>query len=148
MRKALLVARREILAWAMFDFANSSYTTVVVTFVFSAVFAQIIAAGPSADLWWGRATMISNGIVFLLSPLVGAIADESGRKKSFLFASYLAWFWLLTRYLAARLSVLSFLTPLFGVLCGVVFLAEPLSGRFAAAALLVAGGIVLVNLRR
>jgi UMF1 family MFS transporter len=34
--------------------------------------------------------MISNGIVFLLSPLVGAIADESGRKKSFLFASYLA----------------------------------------------------------
>src|SRR5690606_16537804 len=33
------------------------------------------------------------------------------------FASYLAWFWLLTRYLAARLSVLSFLTPLFGVLC-------------------------------
>jgi UMF1 family MFS transporter len=83
------VARREILAWAMFDFANSSYTTVVVTFVFSAVFAQIIAAGPAADLWWGRATMISNGIVFLLSPLVGAIADESGRKKAFLFASYL-----------------------------------------------------------
>jgi UMF1 family MFS transporter len=73
----------------MFDFANSSYTTVIVTFVFSAVFAQVIAAGPSADLWWGRATMISNGIVFVLSPLVGAIADESGRKKAFLFASYL-----------------------------------------------------------
>ncbi|HYX65875.1 MAG TPA: DMT family transporter [Burkholderiales bacterium] len=34
------------------------------------------------------------------------------------FASYLAWFWLLTRYYAARLSVLSFLTPMFGVACG------------------------------
>ena len=64
------------------------------------------------------------------------------------FASYLAWFWLLTRYLAARISVLSFLTPLFGMLSGVVFLSEPLSARFAVAALLIAGGIALVNLRR
>ena len=64
------------------------------------------------------------------------------------FASYLAWFWLLTRYLAARLSVLSFLTPLFGMFSGVVFLSEPLSARFAFAALLIAGGIALVNLRR
>ena len=63
------------------------------------------------------------------------------------FASYLAWFWLLTRYLAARLSVLSFLTPLFGMLFGVVFLSEPLSAHFAAAALLIAAGIALVNLR-
>ena len=64
------------------------------------------------------------------------------------FASYLAWFWLLTRYYAARLSVLSFLTPLFGMLFGVVFLSEPLSGTFAFAALLIAGGIALVNFRR
>lgn len=64
------------------------------------------------------------------------------------FASYLAWFWLLTRYLAARLAVLSFLTPLFGMLSGVVFLSEPLSAYFALAALLIAAGIALVNLRR
>jgi drug/metabolite transporter (DMT)-like permease len=63
------------------------------------------------------------------------------------FASYLAWFWLLTRYLAARLSVLSFLTPLFGMASGVVFLSEPLSAHFALAALLIAAGIALVNLR-
>lgn len=63
------------------------------------------------------------------------------------FASYLVWFWLLTRYLAARLSVLSFLTPLFGMLSGVVFLSEPLSAHFALAALLIAAGIALVNLR-
>jgi drug/metabolite transporter (DMT)-like permease len=63
------------------------------------------------------------------------------------FATYLAWFWLLTRYLAARLSVLSFLTPIFGVLFGVALLSEPISAAFLAAALAVAGGIVLVNLR-
>ena len=64
------------------------------------------------------------------------------------FASYLAWFWLLTRYLAARLAVMSFLTPLFGMVSGVVFLSEPLSAHFALAALLIAAGIALVNLRR
>ena len=64
------------------------------------------------------------------------------------FGSYLAWFWLLRRYLAARLSVLTFLTPIFGMACGVAFLSEPLSARFAFAALLIAAGIALVNLRR
>jgi drug/metabolite transporter (DMT)-like permease len=64
------------------------------------------------------------------------------------FASYLAWFWLLTRYLAAPLSVLTFLTPMFGVLSGVLFLSERISATFLLAALLVGAGIVLVNLRR
>ncbi|WP_233864544.1 DMT family transporter [Paraburkholderia adhaesiva] len=61
------------------------------------------------------------------------------------FASYLAWFWLLTRYMASRLSVFSFLTPLFGVTFGVLLLGESFSYRFLAAALLVLSGIVLVN---
>ena len=61
------------------------------------------------------------------------------------FASYLAWFWLLTRYLAGRLAVFSFLTPLFGVAFGMIFLSEPLSAAFIGAALLVGAGIVLVN---
>jgi drug/metabolite transporter (DMT)-like permease len=61
------------------------------------------------------------------------------------FASYLAWFWLLTRYLAGRLAVFSFLTPLFGVAFGVVLLGDPLNAAFLGAALLVAAGIVLVN---
>jgi drug/metabolite transporter (DMT)-like permease len=64
------------------------------------------------------------------------------------FASYLTWFWLLTRYLAARLAVFSFLSPMFGVTFGVLILGERLSSSFVLAALLVAGGIALVNLRR
>jgi drug/metabolite transporter (DMT)-like permease len=63
------------------------------------------------------------------------------------FASYLAWFWLLSRYLAGRLSVMSFLTPMFGVLSGVLLLSDSLSARFVLAALLIGGGIVLVNRR-
>ena len=62
------------------------------------------------------------------------------------FASYLTWFWLLTRYWAAQLSVFSFLTPLFGVAFGVVLLGDHVSGAFVTAALLVGAGIALVNL--
>lgn len=64
------------------------------------------------------------------------------------FVTLLAWFWLLRHYLAARVGVLSFVTPMLGVLCGVVFLGEPLTGYFVLAAILVGAGIVLVNLRR
>jgi drug/metabolite transporter (DMT)-like permease len=78
----------------------------------------------------------------------GALAALVYQGAVVAFASYLAWFWLLTRYYAARLSVLSFLTPMFGVACGVAFLGEPLGGRFGLAALAVGAGIALVNLRR
>ena len=81
-----------------------------------------------------------------VTPIVAASLAYQGAIVA--FASYLAWFWLLTRYRAAPLAVLSFLTPMFGVLSGAVFLSEPISGTFGAAALCVAAGIVLVNLRR
>ncbi|MEC5218580.1 drug/metabolite transporter (DMT)-like permease [Actimicrobium sp. GrIS 1.19] len=64
------------------------------------------------------------------------------------FASYLAWFWILRRYLASRVSVFSFLTPLFGVGFGVLLLNETVGVRFATGAALVLGGIVLVNVKR
>ena len=62
------------------------------------------------------------------------------------FISYLAWFWLLTKYLAGRLLVFSFLTPLFGVLFGMLLMGDQPSLHFFAAAAMVVGGIVLVNL--
>lgn len=61
------------------------------------------------------------------------------------FLSYLTWFWLLTRYMASRLSVFSFLTPLFGVSFGVALLGESFSTRFLIASILVLAGIALVN---
>lgn len=61
------------------------------------------------------------------------------------FASYLFWFWLMRKYLASRLSIFSFLTPLFGITFGVVLLHEPLDPRFILGALLVLAGITVVN---
>ena len=92
------------------------------------------------------AALLGEKAIGAVTPLVVASLAYQGAIVA--FASYLAWFWLLTRYRAAPLAVLSFLTPMFGVLSGVVFLSEPVSGTFAAAALCVAAGIVLVNLRR
>ena len=61
------------------------------------------------------------------------------------FASYLAWFGLLRRYLASRISVFSFMTPLFGVSFGVLLLGEPLTPVFGSGALLVLAGITVVS---
>lgn len=63
------------------------------------------------------------------------------------FASYLAWFWLLTRYLGSQLAVFSFLTPLFGVAFGVLLLNEPVTSAFVASVVLVGTGIALVSRR-
>lgn len=61
------------------------------------------------------------------------------------FASFLAWFWLLRHYLASRLGVLSFLTPLFGVAFGVMLLDEPLEANFILGSLMVLAGVMLVS---
>jgi len=61
------------------------------------------------------------------------------------FASYLTWFWLLRRYLATRLSVFSFLTPIFGVTFGVLVLGDALTAAFAGGAALVLAGITIVS---
>ncbi len=74
-----------------------------------------------------------------------AIASLGYQAVAVAFVSYLTWFWLLTRYMASRLSVFSFLTPLFGVGFGVVLLGESFSMRFMLASVLVLAGIVLVN---
>jgi len=75
-----------------------------------------------------------------------AIASLAFQGVIVAFASYLAWFWLLTKYFAARLATFTFMSPLFGVAFGAALLAEPVTPAFIGAALAVAGGIVLVNL--
>jgi len=81
--------------------------------------------------------------VDIVTPL--ALASLAYQAVVVAFVSYLLWFWLLTRYIASRLSVFSFLTPLFGVTFGVLLLGESFSARFLSAALLVLAGIALVN---
>lgn len=81
----------------------------------------------------------------ITAPTAGVLLALAYQTVAVAFVSYLAWFWLLTRYLASRLMVFSFLTPLFGVLFGVLLLGERMSAPFGLAALLVVAGIVLVN---
>lgn len=61
------------------------------------------------------------------------------------FASYLAWMWMLGRYPATKISVFVFLTPMFALLFGTLWLREPVTPTLLTALALVAGGIVLVN---
>jgi drug/metabolite transporter (DMT)-like permease len=64
------------------------------------------------------------------------------------FASYVVWFWLVTRYPASRLAAFSFLTPVFGVAFGGLLLQEPVSPALMLAVILIGVGIYLVNRRR
>jgi drug/metabolite transporter (DMT)-like permease len=100
------------------------------------------------------------GISALILPLVSRAVGEPGiiawtpvavaslayQSVIVAFASYLTWFWLLTRYLAGRLAVFSFLAPLFGVAFGWMVLDDPVSAAFLGAAVMVGAGIALVNL--
>ena len=79
------VAPREFWAWASLDFANSGYTTVVLTAVFNAYFvATVMQGAPHATLVWTLVLAISYGLVMLSAPILGVYADRRAKKKSVL----------------------------------------------------------------
>jgi UMF1 family MFS transporter len=86
-----LAPRLEIFAWAMYDFANSGYTTIVLTAIFNAYFVSVVAQAEAghglATLYWTVAMGVANGVVLLTAPVVGAIADFGAHKKRFLAAT-------------------------------------------------------------
>lgn len=85
------VDRKAIFGWSMFDFANSSFTTVMITAYFSVWFKNtLVVDDPNrGQALWGVCQGISQSIVILSAPLLGALADFSGNKKGFLFITYL-----------------------------------------------------------
>ena len=79
------VKKREVFGWAMYDFANSGYTTVVITAVFAAYFVGGIAKGAAwATFAWTAALSLSYAIVMLTMPSLGAYADARAAKKKLL----------------------------------------------------------------
>jgi UMF1 family MFS transporter len=81
------VKRREVFAWAMYDFANSGYTTVVITAVFAAYFVGAVANNAEwATLAWTSALSFSYAIVMLTMPAMGEWADRHAAKKKLLMA--------------------------------------------------------------
>src|ERR1041384_2846885 len=86
------VKLREVWAWSMYDFANSGYTTVVITAVFNAFFVSAIAGkAPWATFAWTAALSVSYLLVLLTAPLVGAWADAHAAKKKLLLFSTAGW---------------------------------------------------------
>ena len=79
------VTNREILGWCMYDVADSAFTTIIVTVLYAPYFAKIVVRDPQqADFLWGLAASISEVVVALIAPILGAIADFSGSRKKFL----------------------------------------------------------------
>jgi UMF1 family MFS transporter len=79
--------RSAVIAWIFFDWAAQPYFTLITTFVFAPYFATHVASNPaSGQSLWGFATAAAGLLIALLSPLLGAIADASGRRKPWIAA--------------------------------------------------------------
>jgi MFS transporter, UMF1 family len=93
--------RAAVVSWIFFDWAAQPYFTLITTFVFAPYFATHVAADPaSGQSLWGFATAAAGLVIALMSPVLGAIADASGRRKPWIAAfgallvigSCLMWF--------------------------------------------------------
>src|SRR6266446_9829144 len=93
--------RAAVISWIFFDWAAQPYFTLITTFVFAPYFATHVASDPAnGQALWGFATAAAGLVIALLSPVLGAIADASGRRKPWIAAfgallvigSSLMWF--------------------------------------------------------
>lgn len=95
--------RKQVGAWALYDFANSVFPAVMTTAVFPIFYADVVVGGTggAGASWWGNALSLSALIVAVTSPLLGAIADRSGARKRFMFG-----------YVAACVAAVALMTTL------------------------------------
>ena len=77
--------KKAIWGWALYDFGNSAFTTLIVTFIYSVFFAQEIAPdGDSGTVLWAYAVSFTALVVAVTSPFLGALADRGGRRRRYL----------------------------------------------------------------
>ncbi len=82
--------RGAVAAWCLYDWANSAFTTLVVTFVYATYFSQTFAQDADrGTALWSRGITVSSLIIALISPVLGAMADRSGLRRRFLAAATL-----------------------------------------------------------
>lgn len=73
--------RTTVFSWCLYDFANSAFTTLIVTFIYATYYTQAFAPDEVTGMaWWSRGIAISSIFIALLSPLLGTLADQGGRK--------------------------------------------------------------------
>jgi UMF1 family MFS transporter len=93
-----------IWSWALYDWANSAFNTLVATFIYSTYFTQAMAPDEvRGTLWWSRAVAMSGILTALVAPVLGAAADRSGAHKRFLLVT--------TTLCIAATSLLAFVRP-------------------------------------
>ncbi|MEW6127196.1 MAG: MFS transporter [Acidobacteriota bacterium] len=81
----LPVTKKEILGWCMYDVADSAFTTVIVTTAYALYYGTVVVGDAGrADFLWGLGASISEALVAVVAPILGAIADYSGSRKKFL----------------------------------------------------------------
>jgi len=85
MSEAAKLKRREHWAWYLYDFGNSAYAAVVLLAVYSAYFQGAVVGGSEGTRLWGIATGIAMLVTAVIAPVLGTIADHSGKKKTVLF---------------------------------------------------------------
>lgn len=86
---ALGLHRKELRAWAMYDFGISGMQTIIMTAVFPIFFVKVAAEGMNAErasAWWGYVNTIGAVLIAVLAPILGALADFKAAKKKFLVA--------------------------------------------------------------
>jgi UMF1 family MFS transporter len=93
--------RRALVAWCVYDWANSAFPTIITTFVFAAYFTKAVAENPTTGTaYWGWTIGSAAIVVAILSPVLGAIADVTARRKPWLsvftalcvFSTAMLWF--------------------------------------------------------
>jgi UMF1 family MFS transporter len=95
---------RVIWSWALYDWANSAFTTLVVTFIYSTYFTKAMAPDEvTGTAWWSRAVAVSAILTAILSPILGAAADRAGARKRFLAVT--------TAICIAATTALAFVSP-------------------------------------
>ena len=116
-------------AWCLFDWANSAFPTVITTFVFATYFVKGIAPDETeGTVLWGRAMAIAGLAVAVLAPILGSVADRTGRVKPWLggftilcvVATAGLW-WATPDPDAIPLSLVLVVLAVFGFECGMVF---------------------------
>ena len=105
--------KKEVFAWSLYDFANQPFTTIIITFIYSAFFVKVIAENEQEGTFlWSIAISITAILVSLLSPILGALADKGGYRKFFLITS---------TWVCAIFSALLYLPDTGDVYCALLF---------------------------
>ncbi len=111
----MVSAKKRILGWYFFDWASQPYNTLLLTFIFGPYFAEVArahytglgldakAAGAAAQAYWGYGLAAASIIIALLAPVLGAIADGTGRR--------LAWVWVFSTLYVIGSSALWWVVP-------------------------------------